>query len=252
MTDAQQKRFEKIKNEVAGFNRGIAGIGTMGEKSVHAVLKNFYAPSKDTLEVAVNGYVADICDTNTNNIIEIQTRQFYSMKKKLKAFLPEFDVTIVYPLPVQKYVFNIDPETGSVITKRKSPKKRSIYDIFEEMYGIRDYLNDPNLHFKIVCLEAEEYRYKGLSEQHGRKTKILSDIVPVRILEEIDIYETRDLIMFLPEELGNEFTRTSLSAAAGISKALAGYVAALLYVTGLVTRDGTRSNREVVNRINQI
>ena len=249
MTETEQKRFEQIKNEVAGFNRGIAGIGTLSEKSVHAVLKNYYAPSKDALEVAVNGYVADICDTETNTIIEIQTRQFYTMKNKLRAFLPEFDLTIVYPLIMSKYVFNIDPDSGAVISKRKSPKKHSIYEIFVEMYGIRDFLNDPHLHFKVVTLEAEEYRYKGLSEQHGRKTKVLSDIIPLRILEEIDIYELRDLIMFLPEELGSEFTRSSLAKAAGISKTLSGYVAALMYVTGLVKRDGTRSNREVVNRI---
>ncbi|MBO4414744.1 MAG: hypothetical protein J5824_02040 [Lachnospiraceae bacterium] len=249
MTETEQKRFEQIKNEIAGFNRGIAGIGTLSEKSVHAVLKNYYAPSKDALEVAVNGYVADICDTEANTIIEIQTRQFYTMKNKLKAFLPEFDLTIVYPLIMSKYVFNIDPDSGAVISKRKSPKKHSIYEIFVEMYGIRDFLNDPHLHFKVVTLEAEEYRYKGLSEQHGRKTKVLSDIIPLRILEEIDIYELRDLIMFLPEELGSEFTRSSLAKAAGINKTLSGYAAALMYVTGLVKRDGTRSNREIVNRI---
>lgn len=249
MTEAEVSRFESIRNAVADAGRGLAGIGTYGEKSVHAVLKAFYAPSPDDVEVAVNGYVADICDTKTNTVIEIQTRQFYTMKKKLEAFLPEFDVTIVYPLPVLKYIYNIDPDTGAVLSKRKSPKKRSIYDIFVEMYSIRDYLKDPHLHFRIVSLEAEEYRYKGLCEQHGKKQRILSDIMPVRILEEIDIYELRDLIMFLPGELGDEFTRSSLAKAAGIDKYLAGYVAGLLYVTGLVVRDGSRSNRELVHRI---
>ncbi len=249
MNEEDIVRFENIRKAVSDAGRGLAGIGTLSEKSVHAVLKAYYAPSPDDVEVAVNGYVADICDTRSNTITEIQTRQFCSMKKKLDAFLPEFDVTIVYPLPLHKYIYNIDPDTGAVLSKRKSPKKRCIYDIFVEMYGIRDYLKDPHLHFKIVSLETEEYRYRGLSEQHGRKTKILSDIMPVRVLEEIDIYEIRDLIMFLPEELGDEFTRTSLAQAAGISKYLAGYVAGLLYVTGLVSRDGTRSNRELVNRI---
>ena len=199
--------------------------------------------------MAVNGYIADICDTASNRIIEIQTRQFYSMKKKLEAFLPEFDVTIVYPLPVIKTLINIDSDTGTVLSRRKSPRKRSIYEIFEEMYGIRDFIRDPHLHFKIVSLEVEEYRFQGMTEQHGRKTRVLSDIIPVRILEETDIYEIRDLIMFLPEELGSEFTRSSLASAAGISKYLAGYVAGLFHVTGLVTRDGTRKNRELVHRI---
>ena len=249
MSESKTARFERIISEVAEARRGAAGIGTQAEKSVHAVLKSYYAPDSDATEVAVNGYIADICDTNSNRIVEIQTRQFYSMKNKLRAFLPEFDVTIVYPLPMIKTITNIDSDTGTVLSRRKSPRKRSIYEIFEEMYGIRDFLNDPHLHFKIVTLEAEEFRFKGLTEQHGRKTRVLSDIVPVRMLEEIDIYEVRDLIMFVPAELGSEFTRSTLASAAGISKYLAGYVAGLLYVTGLVTRDGTRLNREIVNKL---
>ena len=37
-----------------------SGIGTLGEKSVHAVLKAAYEPHGENREVAVGGYVADI------------------------------------------------------------------------------------------------------------------------------------------------------------------------------------------------
>ena len=36
-------RFEAAKNRVIGINRERQGIGTLSEKTVHAVLKNYYA-----------------------------------------------------------------------------------------------------------------------------------------------------------------------------------------------------------------
>ena len=41
-------RFEAAKNRVIGINRERQGIGTLSEKTVHAVLKNYYAPDTDT------------------------------------------------------------------------------------------------------------------------------------------------------------------------------------------------------------
>ena len=248
MSTPDNDRFAEVKDRVLGYSRGKTGIGSLAEKSVHAVLKSYYAPNDDMIEVAINGFVADVCFDD--KIYEIQTRQFYTMKRKLDAFLPDFDVTIVYPLPVSKKIIKIDPETGLVQSRRKSPLKPCVYDAFFELYGIRDYLNNEHLHIKIVSLEVEDIRYIGMTEQHGRKKRTLSDLVPVRIVEETDIYEVRDMMMFIPPELGDEFTCSEFAAAAGINRYLAGYVVGLLYVTGVTTRDGSRRNREYVYMVN--
>ncbi len=249
MTTAQKERFEKIRDEVAGKNRGIAGIGTLSEKSVHAVLKNYYAPDADALEVAVNGFFADVCFDD--RILEIQTRHFYTMKRKLDAFLPEFDVTVIYPVTAKKKIRNVDPETGLVTSSRSSPRHGSVYDIFPELYGLRDHLRDPHLHFKIVTLTVDEYRFIGMTEKHGRKKRVSSDCIPTEIIEEIDIFEPRDLIMFLPIGLGESFTRSQLAAAAGISRELAGYVTGLLKNLDLVNVSETRLGRELLYEIGQ-
>ena len=63
-----------------------SGIGTLGEKSVHAVLKAAYEPHGENREVAVGGYVADIL--GEDGIMEIQTRALWRLREKLQAFLP--------------------------------------------------------------------------------------------------------------------------------------------------------------------
>ena len=40
------KRFEEIRNKVIGVERERYGIGTLKEKTLHAILKDYYAPDK--------------------------------------------------------------------------------------------------------------------------------------------------------------------------------------------------------------
>lgn len=105
-----EKRFEEAKKKILNTARLRQSIGTLSEKTIHAVVKNFYEPEETRQEVPVGGLVADIF-TGTE-IIEIQTRSFDKVRKKLDYFLPLYPVTIVYPLPRQKWITWIDEETG--------------------------------------------------------------------------------------------------------------------------------------------
>lgn len=116
-----EARFEQAKNRVIGIARERSGIGTLSEKTVHAVLKNYYAPDTDMHEIPIENFVADIY--TGFEIIEIQTRSFHAMRRKLETFLPLYPVTIVYPIPHIKWLSWIDEETGEASPKRKSPKK---------------------------------------------------------------------------------------------------------------------------------
>lgn len=87
MTPEEIRRFEAAKNKIIGQNRDRSGIGTLSEKTVHAVLKNYYAPDEDMHEIPVENCVADIY-TGTE-IVEIQTRSFNRMRDTAGA-IPAF------------------------------------------------------------------------------------------------------------------------------------------------------------------
>ena len=78
MTSEETARFTAAKERIIGKNRERNGIGTLSEKTVHAVLKNYYAPDETQHEIPVEGCVADIF--NGKEIIEIQTRSFDRMR----------------------------------------------------------------------------------------------------------------------------------------------------------------------------
>lgn len=95
-----EKKFEAARNKIIGKTLKRDGIGTLKEKTVHAVLKNYYAPDEKMHEVPVGNYVADIYTGNA--IMEIQNGNFYKIRTKLDAFLEKYPVTIVYPIPHNK------------------------------------------------------------------------------------------------------------------------------------------------------
>lgn len=133
MTD--KERFDWARDKIVGTVRERQGIGTLSEKTVHAVLKNYYAPDEDMHEIPIEGSVADIY-TGTE-IVEIQTRSFDRMRDKLRKFLPLYPVTIIYPIPYEKWLIWIDEETGEFSSRRKSPVKGNAYAAFRELYKIK-------------------------------------------------------------------------------------------------------------------
>ncbi|MBQ2880687.1 MAG: hypothetical protein IJE40_00315, partial [Clostridia bacterium] len=124
------------------------GIGTYSEGTLHAVLKKYYEPSSDRHELKVGKFVADIvCE---DGIIEIQTRQLFRMKEKIKVFLEVSDVTVVHPIAAVKHVSWRDVATGEVSGRRKSPRKNTVYDAIGELYSLCDYVLNPGFRFVVV------------------------------------------------------------------------------------------------------
>jgi len=235
-----EKRFEEAKKKVIGIDRQRLGIGTLSEKTVHAILKNYYEPDEDRQEIPIERYVADIY--SDGEIIEIQTRQFNRMRDKLTAFLPEYKVTIVYPIPREKWLIWIDEESGELSTKRKSPKRGNPYMAFPELYKIKMYLRDPNLRFKLVFVDMEEYRLLNGWSKDKKKGSTRYDRIPICLAEEMEIKCLEDYLQFVPYELEEPFTTKDFAKAAHINASLSSVVMNLLHHVGVVERTGKKGN----------
>jgi len=235
-----QVRFEAARDKIIGKNRTRQGIGTLSEKTMHAVLKNYYAPDEDMHEIPIENYVADIY-TGTE-IIEIQTRSMERMRKKLEAFLPLYPVTIVYPIPREKWLYWIDEETGEVSQKRKSPKKGNPYQAFIELYKIRPFLPNPNLRLRLDLIDMEEYRLLNGWSRDKKKGSERYDRIPTQFFEEVCIDCIRDYMQLIPYELPEQFTVKDFAKYAKIPVRLAGTVLLIFYDLGLVSRIGKNGN----------
>ena len=228
--------------EQRNINNGY-GIGTLSEKTVHAILKRYYEPNEDYHEVPINGMVADIY--REGKIIEIQTRSFNKMRSKLDKFLPEYKVTIVYPIPYIKNLIWIDEETGNLSKKRKSPRKGDYYDAFYELYKIKMYLDNPNLSFRFVLINIDEYRLLNGWSRDKKKGSHRYDRIPTELVGEMSIDRIEDYVQLLPIELPDEFTTSDYKEVAHISEDSARLGLHILNYIGVIENIGKQGRKNL-------
>lgn len=228
-----------------GSARERRGIGTLGEKTLHAVLKQYFEPDMEHMEVRVGPFVADI--KGENGIIEIQTANFYSMRRKLELFLVDNQVTVVYPVAARKWLIWIEKD-GSFTPRRKSPKHASPCQILPELSKIRPFLLNENLRFCIVMLELEEYRLKNGWSDDGKKGSTKYETMPVSLIEEIWLNSPEDYLALFPDSLPNPFTAKELSRAAKLSHRNTSFSLGVLKDMGAVEYEGKRG-KEYLYRI---
>lgn len=233
--------FLRAQRKVLGITKPRLGIGTLGEKSIHAILKNYYEPDEDHQEIPIENYVADIY--KDGKIIEIQTRQLNKLREKLKTFLPLYQVTVVHPVISEKSLIFLDGETGLYSKMRKSPKKENAYSAFEELYKIKMFLKDPNLRIKLAVLIVEEYRLVNFGDWNRDRESSTFDRIPTAFVEEVEINCLKDYMQFVPSELEGAFTSKQFAKAAHINIELAQTVLNILYHVGTVTRVGKIGNQ---------
>lgn len=231
-----KERFASACTEIIGSERQRNGIGTLGEKTLHAVLKLYYEPHKENHEIRVGSFVADI--VGENGIIEIQTRQFNKLLRKLECFLEYADVTVVYPVIRIKYLSWINMVTGEVSPKRRSPKRGTIYDAIPELYKIKYTLDNPRMNLCICIMDAEETRYLNGWSKDGKKGSSRCDRIPVELVDEVCFSSPCDYAAFIPQGLPEEYTSADFASAAKISRGHAGTVLNLLSYLGQVEKCG--------------
>lgn len=218
-------------------------IGTLSEKNLHAVLKQYFEPRIENQEIKIGRYVADI--VSENKIIEIQTRAFNLLRKKLDAFLgleEITEVTVVYPIAKTKWLCWIDKDTGEVSKKRKSPKIGKIYDTFFELYKIKQQLINPKLSFCFVFLDITEYRYLNGWNIDKKRGSTRCERVPNDIVDIVCVSGANGYIQFLPESLPSRFTTKDYAKHTKLNLKSSQTALNVLNYVGAVKRVGKLSN----------
>ncbi|MBR4888761.1 MAG: hypothetical protein IKU17_06415 [Clostridia bacterium] len=214
--EPMEQRFEAARAMLVDRERPQNGIGTLGEKTLHAVLKYTFEPDAACHEQKVGSFVADI--HNNDGITEIQTRGFTPLRRKLKYFLPLFPVHVVFPVAAAKYLRWIDPETGETTPRRKSPKQTPLCEATFEFIRILDCIGHENLRLTIVLLDVEETRVITGQNRFGKKASTRVERIPLRWVRTVELRTKEDYLQLLPEKLPEEFTLNDLKKAAKINQ----------------------------------
>ena len=238
-TDAQKARFARLCEEAARAARsfGEEGIGTLGEKRMHAVIKRYLCEDHAYHEVGVfdTGFVSDV--RIGNDVYEVQTGAFYPMKKKIAHYLECTDcvVTVVHPIAVERTVCWVDPKTGEVSPPARSPKRERPCHLLPELYCLLPYLGNPRLRFRLLMLTERDFRTLTGRRDNRKRGARLWERMPLSLEGELEFSSPADFAALLPPDLPLHFTVKELSSLTGLRGRDAYSAAHVLEALGVIS-----------------
>ena len=217
----------------------------MTEYSLHSEIKDWYSVSGDKLEVKVDGFIIDILRDNL--LIEIQTRNFSAIKKKLIRLLLTNQVRLVYPIAKLKWIVHVST-SGKFVRKRKSPKKGKLTDLFFELVHTSHLISDKNFSLEVLLIEEEELRCNDGKGSWRRRGVSIKDRKLLKVFDRVVFEDRTDFLKILPKNLGVSFTNRVLAKKLGISIRLAQKITYCLRKMNVLIIDG-KKKRELLFRV---
>lgn len=209
----------------------LSKIGMLNEGSLHAALKERYAQPGDEFEVSMEGFVIDIVrerDRPRELLIEIQTSSFGAMGKKLDRLLSQRRILLVHPIAVESVLH----KQGA--RPRRSPKRGTIYSLFDELVSIPTMLDHPNLELEVVLVRVAKHQVKDPKARRGRGGFRTTDRTLEAVLETHRFRNVKDLRRLLPKGLPEVFTTLDLAETGVVSRIQAQRLAYCFKACGLI------------------
>ena len=215
------------------------------EHSIHRQLKSLYVTDTERHEVTVDGFRIDAVDEE--RLIEIQYGSLGAIRDKIRRLLRSHDVLVVKPLAERKQLLKRDVPEGPVVSTRKSPKKQTLWNLFDDLVHFVGVFPHPRLELEVLMTLQDEYRLpaekkRRVSRGYIVEDRLLSEVTGRAMLRTVD-----DLLAMLPDAIRppartEPFGTADLAAAAGISRPLARKVAYCLRRCGLAQVVGKEGN----------
>lgn len=218
-------------------------IGTLRETSLHAALKAWYARPGDALEASVEGYQIDL--RRGPHLIEIQTRNFAALKSKLTRLVEGHLVRLVHPIAQEKWIVRLERDGATPLTRRKSPKRGRVDQLFVELVSFPELVAHPNFTLEILMTREEEIlrpagRGNGRRASWRRKGWQICDRRLLGVVEQVVLASPVDFHRFLPETLPRSFTSRDLATTANQPLYLTQKITYCLRKMGVIESAGKR------------
>lgn len=218
------------------------------ETSLHRQLKEVYAGESGELEVKLGGYRIDV--RLDDELIEIQHGSLSAIRDKIRKLTKSHPVRVVKPIIERKQLVKMDRAGGEILETRRSPKRGTLLDLFDELVYFTRAFPHENLTLEVVLVHVDELRYPG----HGRRRRRRSNDFQVEDQRLVSVSESHafrtadDLLGLLPSALPSPFDTAQLAEALDIQRWVAQRIAYCLRETGATSQVGKKGNSLLYRR----
>ncbi|MFW5782990.1 MAG: hypothetical protein ACOCY8_00590, partial [Spirochaetota bacterium] len=221
-------------------------IGRLNETGLHEQLKHLYAGTEGRTECEIDGYVVDVA--LPGEIVEIQTRGFGKLRRKIVDLSPRHRIRIVYPIAAETLISKLS-DTGELLSSRRSPRRGRVEEVFGEIVWIADLLPDPRIQIDVVLARVVETRIADGKGSWRRKGVSIVARQLGTVVETVHLEQPVDYLRLLPDPLASTFTNADLMEAAGLRYRFVQPITRSLRKMGLVQavgREGRQNVYEIV------
>ncbi|MBN1569439.1 MAG: hypothetical protein JXA73_16455 [Acidobacteria bacterium] len=219
----------------------MSGIGILNEKPLHAALKEWYSRPGDRFEVAVDGFVVDI--VRGDLLIEIQTGNFSSIRRKIRALASSHNLRLVYPIAREKWILRPAASgSGNVLSRRRSPKRGGMEQLFSELVSFPELMASDGFSLEVLFIREEEVRSNNAARRWRRRGWTTKERRLLDVVDRIIFKEPKDLLCFIPPGLKEPWTTADFSAATGRPRWMTQKIVYCLRESGVAEAVGKRGN----------
>jgi hypothetical protein len=215
-------------------------FSTLNEKPLHEALKHWYAQANDRFEIPVDGFVVDI--VRGELLVEIQTRNFTAIRRKLEKLVVHHPVRLVYPIPGEKWIIKLAADGTNQKSRRKSPKRGTFENVFEELVSLPELLKSPDFSIELLIIQEEEVRQYEGTRGWRRGGWVTRERRLLKVMDRRILQTPADLYLFIPSTLTRPFTTADLAAAIAKPRRLAQRMVYCLRLLGCITAVGKHAN----------
>jgi hypothetical protein len=214
------------------------------ERSLHRQLKERYGPGLGgRSEVVLDRFRVDAVAPD-GRLIEIQSGPLGRLRAKLERLLPTREVVVVRPIVVDRRLIRRDRPEGPDLGARRSPKRGSMVDVFDDLVALARIFPHANLGIDLLAVEVDEIRVP----RRRRPGYLVVDRLLREIRETARLRESVDLWSLLPDDLPDRFSTRDLARGLARPLAFAQRVAYCLRLGGAVEVVEKRGNHRVYER----
>ena len=210
----------------------------MGENSLHDSVKTWYAREGDVVEKEVDGYVVDV--VRGDLLIEVQTANFSAIREKLRRLVRDHPVRLVHPISERKWVVRVDGDGETVISRRRSPRRGRVEDLFYELVYMPELLAEENMSLEVLMVHSEDVLIDDGRGSWRRRRWSVHDRRLLEVVGQVTYDRPEDLLDLLPADLPERFTSREMAEALELRPTAAQKMAYCLRRMGVLSEAGRR------------
>lgn len=187
--------------------------------SLHNQLKLHYVEDTSRHEVDLGNYRIDAIDAD-DRLIEVQCASLLAIRDKVRDLTQTHKVIVVKPLVARKKLLKKARRNGKVVSRRYSPNRETLANVFEELVHFTKAFPHPNLQLDVLLTEQEEVRVPAKRKTWRRKHSV-QDRTLIEVMETHSLTSAADLWTVLNLDVPDLFTTADLAAGGDMPRWLA-------------------------------